>query len=709
MRPAQPALVLIAGLGLLLLSPDLVAQTGHQHGPARRTITAPRLERAPVIDGRFSQAEWAGAIRLEGFSQQEPIEGAPATEATEVYLGRDANTLFIAFIAWDRAMGQVQAVHSARDQLQAAPDRVGLWLDPRRTGSRAFVLQFNPLGVQYDGIWSRRWDTDWDGVLASSGSVATDHYVVEVALPIATLVSGSAPDRWDINFSRVIGRRGEESWWAPVARADRTALLGAFAVLDGMETTVAGPSAEVLPTLVTSTTGLTGARRWDGEGGVTARMSLGTVARLDATVNPDFSFVEADAPQSSFNERWALFYPEKRPFFQEGADQFGTPGTGYVSAPLRLVHTRTIAQPRQGLRLTLNPAGGFLGALYTRQDRFGGGRDGGTAVVRALRQWPGSSRAGLTFTHRDLPGRRWSMVGAADAQLRSGRHLTITAQVAASRAADTLGHERGAVAGYLDLVRDDGRSFQEFVIRRIPAAFAADAGFVPRRDLQQVVGHLGWFWRPGHPVLQWVNPMVQVVQSWDGQGRFTDREWLPHLEVQGAQDTNLWLGYRVREEHFRGADHASRRMEARLRSRPTPWLGLGGGVRAGRWLRYDTQMEVEDRSAVVAFREAHASAELRLGPGGSLAGTLLYRSFGAAAALPAHDVWAVQARLGWQFNNAASVRLLGQYDPDLRRWAGSLLLGYALDFGTQFQVGLERGGVTGDRGFVRVAYRLRVQ
>jgi hypothetical protein len=689
------------------LGPALRAQGNHQHGPPRPAIQVPRLSRPPVIDGRFDPFEWQEAVRVGGFTQQEPSEGAPATEATEVYLGRDATTFFVAFVAFDREMPEVRAVHTSRDQVDAAPDRVGLWLDPRRSGSRAYVFQFNPLGVQYDGIWSRRWDTDWDGVAVSNGRVDVDHYVVEVAVPIASLAGGSSAGRWDVNFSRIIGRRGEESWWAPVSRAARTSLTAAFGTLEGMESASAGLSLEVLPTVVAGRLGGGPAGGWDNDAGLTARIPLGASGRLEATVNPDFSFVEGDAPQSSFNERWALYYPEKRPFFQDGADQFGTPGTGYVSSPLRLVHTRTIAQPRHGLRFTLGPPGGFVGAMWTRQDRFGGGDDGGTAVVRGLRQWSGGSRAGVTVTHRDRPGAGWSAVGAADGQWRASPHLTMTAQVAGSRSRDSLGQVRDAVAAYVDVIRDDGRSFQELVFRRIPADFAAEAGFVPRGDLQQVVGHGGWFWRPERPLVQWVNPMLQVVQSWDERGAFADREWLPHLEVQGARETNLWLGYRLREERFRGRDHQGHRIEARIRSRPRPWVGFGAGFRAGRWLRYDTALPTDDRSAVVPYSELHVTVDGRLGTTGSLAGTMLRRSFGGTALLPPRAVWAAQVRLGWQFSNRTSARLLMQHDPDSRRWVGSFLLGHVLDYGTQFHLGVEHGH-WGTRSFARAAYRLRV-
>lgn len=723
------SLLLHCALVLALAAPRLGAAQAHvhqatpprqadpsaEHVAEQRQFRAPVVLRAPSIDGRLDDGEWDGAARLTGFVQRDPVEGAPATERTEVLVARDATSLYVAFIAWDRDLAQVRAVHTARDQLAAASDLVGVWVDPLRTGTRAFGFQFNPLGVQYDGVWSRTWDTSWDGVLQSRGALRGDHYVVEVAIPIGTMVAGDAPDVWDVNFSRVIGRRSEESWWAPMPRARRTVMLADFGELRGMAARDAGARLEAIPTLLgaSSRTARGASSEIAEEAGLTLRLPLGGSARLDATVNPDFSFVEGDDAQIATNERWALFYPEKRPFFLEGADQFGTPGANFIADPLRLVHTRTIARPRAGLRLTAASRGAFLGAAVTAQDRFDGTPDGSSAIVRVLRQQRNSSQAGLTVTHRERPDGRRNSVAATDAQWRLGRYVTTTAQVAASRTLDSAG-AASATAMYVDVARNDGNGFQELALRRIPAAFATDVGFVPRTDLTQAVVHLGQYWRPARGAAQWVNPMLQVVGSLDDAGTFADLEWLPHVELQFARETNAWVAYRVRSERFRGRIHAMERAELRVRSKPRVWLDVGAGVRAGTRLRYDGDLAVDDRSAVVRYTEWHGSSDVRLGRSGSLSAAVVHQSLGALAGLDAQSLWLVRTRATWQYDNVNAIRLLVQHDPDRRRWAQSLVLAHERDYGTQYHVGVQRGwdaesvasGGGELRVFVRASQRL---
>jgi hypothetical protein len=711
-------------LGVALGTAGTSAAQEHAHHPppgearsptARPAAVAPFLDHGPRIDGRLDPGEWDGAARLGHFIQRDPYEGEPATERTEVLVARDRSTLFVAFIAWDSDMSGVRAVHSARDRLATASDLVGIWVDPTQTGTRAFGFQFNPLGVQYDGIWARQWDSSWDGVLASSGSLAGDHFIVEVAIPIATVVSGVSPENWSINFSRVVGRKSEESWWSPLARARRTAMLGDFGTLGGMRTEGSGVRIETIPTLVGSTYGRStaGGRSWSRDVGLTTRMAVGGMARLDATLNPDFSFVEGDDAQIAANERWALFYPEKRPFFLEEADRFGVPAANFVAGPLQLVHTRSIMRPRAGVRFTASPSRLFLGAAWTSQDRFDGVADGSTAIARVVRHFDNSSQAGFTLTHRDRPDGRRNTVAATDAQARLGDHVTSTAQVATSVTKGPYGAEQSATALYFDIARNDGNGFEEIVLRRIPAGFETDVGFVPRVDLIQAVTHVGRYWRPASGTLQWVNPMLQVVASQHASGGFADLEWLPHVEAQFTRETHVFVGYRIRDEHFRGRTHGARRFEARVRSKPRAWLDAGAGVRLGDRLRYDMDLDVPDRSAVVRWSEVQGSADLKVGPSGSLSVSLVRQSIGSLSGLQAQDLWVARTRAVWQFDNATALRLFVQRDPERRRWAQSLIVAHERDYGTQYHVGLQRGwdadalSAEGGalRGFVRISHR----
>ncbi|HWO89231.1 MAG TPA: carbohydrate binding family 9 domain-containing protein [Gemmatimonadales bacterium] len=674
---------------VLVLAGTGNAQT-HQHGPtdsARASVRIPQLAGVPVIDGVIDSGEWDGAARLTAFRQTEPREGAPATQATEVLVARSQDQLLFAFVAHDDAMRDVRATLARRDDVDAIGDYVGLVIDPYSTRTRAFYFLFNPLGVQVDGVWSRGWDRTWDGPVSSRGRAGAHGYVVEVAIPFATLVKGRVPRAaWEASFVRLVSRTGEQSWWPALPRSGVPDLLAHTARLEGLEDIEVPGRVELIP-VVTARGGeyLGPGGRMDG--GVTARMRLGSGSRIEATWRPDFSFVESDVPQSSFNERWALYYPEKRPFFLENQDELSTPAVSYVSEPLRLVHTRTITRPRYGLRFLSSSGPSFAGLLFTEQETAAGTPDGRSALARFLRRADGGSQAGLLATWRERSGER-SAVLAADAVLRLPTHVSVATQLAWS-AARRDNAQRSALSLYLDLARDDGRSFQQLVYRRVPAGFVAALGYVPRTDLQQMVTHLGVWLRPGGAV-QYVLPMWQSVDSWDAVGARAEAEYLPHVEVGLVRQTVIWVGWRSREEVYLGRAHRAARAEARITTRPWPWLRLAVSGRSGAWIRYDLDGDSLDRTFVADYREARLSADASLSRNVSVGSEFARNSFGGSSSVAPRAMWQFTARASVQFDAASSLRLIAQHDPDTGRWGASAVAARELPLGTQLHAGVER-------------------
>jgi hypothetical protein len=685
------------------------------HGPF--VAAAPVIATPPVIDGTLAPGEWDSAARYSGLTQTEPAEGEPMSERTEVFVSRDADRLYLAFAAYDSEIGRIRADLTPRDDFTASADVVGVVIDPRGTRSRGLYFFFNPLGVQYDGVWTRGPDPGWDGVLVSRGSLEADRFVVEVAIPLSTLLTGGrAQEEWDINFFRQIPRKGEEGWWAPVPRAGTRNLLEYSGRLTGLADLDARTRFELIPTAtLDGGRGDTPEDRLGGSWGATLRVPVSPAVRLEGTYRPDFNAVESDDAQIGFNERYALYYPEKRPFFLEGKDRFETPGASFVSDPLRLVHTRTIVRPRLGMRLLASPEGGFVGGMLLAEERPDGSRDGTSAVLRGRLEGRGGAQVGLTATRRARAGGENTAV-AADAQLRLPAQVVLTLQAARSlTAVDSTGERRPGTAAYLDLARETGRSFQQVVYRRIGRDFETELGFVPRRDLQQVVSHAGVYLRPAR-TLRTMVPMIQHVVGFDESGRRVDEEYLPHIELVFARQTSVWIGHRFGEEVYRDRPYAQGRFEVRARSSPLPWLDLSIGGKTGRRIRYDAGNPEQDRTFVADFREAQGSVEGRIGRAASLSATTLWHRLGGAAGIPARDLWLGRVRAAYQLDAATYLRAILQYDPDLRRGEGSLLLGRELNYGTQVHVGVEYASAgeppaTGPgaqrRGFARVSYLLR--
>src|SRR5205085_2818279 len=293
------------------------------------------------------------------------------SEPTEALVGYDAKFIYIAFRAHDEA-GKVRATVAKRDNV-FNDDWVGVWLDTFNDGRRAYELIFNPLGVQADAMFTEGVSEDFsvDIVMESKGVVTQDGYTVEIAIPFKSLRYVAGKDKlWGVQFMRTIKRfNNEQSTWEPIAR-DNSSLLGQEGHITGLEGVSTERTLELIPSLTVSEEGrrvptitagqlaglnAAGVRAPVDRGrflnkpmgfdpGVTAKFDLTPTMTLNFTYNPDFAQVEADQTVITANQRFPIFFDEKRPFFLEGKDYFET----IISA----VHTRTIVNPQYAVKFT---------------------------------------------------------------------------------------------------------------------------------------------------------------------------------------------------------------------------------------------------------------------------------------------------------------------------------------------------------------------
>ncbi|HEX2077868.1 MAG TPA: DUF5916 domain-containing protein, partial [Longimicrobium sp.] len=319
----------------------------------------PRVEDPGVrVDGRLDEPAWQNAAVLTGFTQSTPAEGIPATERTEVLVFYTPRELFVGVRAHASDPSRIRSTLAERDQI-TADDHVRILLDTFHDRRRAFALFVNPLGIQQDGTFS---DGGRDGftyspdfLFDSRGRLTGEGYEVEIRIPLRSLkFPAGGTQTWGLNVIRVIPAAGAQESWAPRSR-NQPAELASSGTLSGIHGLRPGRLLEVNPAFTArreGTTGEDGFRRGSTEPDVGVDLKYGITSELtlDATVNPDFSTVEADADQITVNERFALSLEEKRPFFLEGADLFSTPEA--------LVYTRSIVAPAAGARVT-----GKVGAL----------------------------------------------------------------------------------------------------------------------------------------------------------------------------------------------------------------------------------------------------------------------------------------------------------------------------------------------------------
>jgi hypothetical protein len=342
-----------------------------------RPVGVPRFDKPVAIDGRLDDEIWKQAIVLKNFLQTQPGDNIAPSRQTEVMLGYDANYLYVAFRAYDDAE-HVRATVAKRDDI-FDDDYVGLYLDTFNDQRRAYAFFFNPLGVQADGVLTEGRGEDYsvDVLMQSKGALDAGGYTVEVAIPFKSL-RYSDGKAWGVHFVRSIKHfNNEQNSWMPLSR-DRSGLLNQAGQLTGFKDIGHGRVIEIIPSLTISETGrrVRSLPRGFGEDpgrllnepikidpGLTAKIGITPDVTLDLAVNPDFAQVEADQPVVTANQRFPIFFEEKRPFFLEGKEIF--------DSRLNVVHTRAIVDPDLAVKLTGKQGRNTFGVLLASDNAPG--------------------------------------------------------------------------------------------------------------------------------------------------------------------------------------------------------------------------------------------------------------------------------------------------------------------------------------------------
>ena len=480
----------------------LLFQVAGTPPPERPVVRPPRIDTTITLDGRLDEPVWASAASLSGFHQYRPLDHQPAEQETTVKVWYSPTAIYFGIIAHDKHPGSIRATLADRDKIDE-DDRVQIFLDTFNDRRRAFVFGVNPLGVQEDGVRSEgnsggggggggrgggggggggatSLDRSPNYLFDSKGLITDSGYVVEVRIPFKSLrYPGGKELTWGFNVVRLTQRSGFEDTWTD-ARRGTLSFLSQAGFLAGMSGITRGVVTEVQPFVTAAANGVvdtTLGRFVRGElkpdFGVNFRLGF-TSLSVDGTINPDFSQVESDAGQVTLNERFALFFPERRPFFLEGIELFQTPGS--------IVYTRRIANPVAGGKVT----GKFgrigiahLTAFDVQNDEVTGERTHPFVSVTRIRSDIGAnSLVGATLTDRSVGG-GFSRTVAADSRFALGSLYAFNTSLANSWHHDSFGTV-AAPAWSIGLDRT-GRSWGfGYNFEGRDPGFEAALGFVPR-------------------------------------------------------------------------------------------------------------------------------------------------------------------------------------------------------------------------------------
>ena len=554
---------LIAMLSLALVQDTAPAFSGRDH---RTRVTVPRIESsqsgpAAVIDGRLDEAVWGRAARLTGFSQYQPVDGRPAEEPTEVLVWYAPDAIYFGIRARELHGDVVRATRANRDNI-TSEDNVQILLDTHNDRRLAFLFGVNPLGVQQDGTRSDQFgggaggrsaagggtqninplegnvDLNPDYVFESRGRVVEGGYEVEIRIPFKSLNYQDRSEQvWGINVLRRVQHTGFQDTWTPAVRASAS-FLGQSGTLTGLRDLRRGLVLDLTPTLTGRLDGsrvLPDAWQYDegGEFGADVRWGIRQNLTMSGTWNPDFSQVEADVGQVVLNERFALFYPEKRPFFLDGLELFDTPN--------QLIYTRSIVAPRGGAKLAGKLGRTSVATMLVADDQaysLSGAHTPLFGILRLRNDLPIGGTAGAVLTTRE-EGPHHSRLGGLDLRLYHSRLYYLEFQAAQSWT------ERGGTGRsgpLLQAVWDrTGRGWGfHYSLQAISPEFDAAAGFVNRTGIvnASIFNRLSFYGRPGATV-QTYGTFIGFTRIWEyselGAGPIEGGEFLnPSATLRGG-------------------------------------------------------------------------------------------------------------------------------------------------------------------------------
>lgn len=541
-----------------LLTQPLAAQTTFNGRARDLSVPLPRLEAAIDIDGILREDAWRQAAVLAGFSQYRPVDGRPAEDSTQVYVWYDSHALYFGIRAFE-GHGQVQATLADRDRIDGE-EYVQILLDPFNDRRRAWIFSVNPLGVQADGIRAEasagaasgpgaggrfeNVDMNPDFVFASKGRVTEYGYEVELRIPFKSLRYQSVdPQNWAINILRKVQHSGYEDTWTPAVRANAS-FLAQSGELVGLTQLKRGLVLDLNPFVTTKATGEPRASGWEYETtpelGTNARWGITTNLTLDATLNPDFSQVEADVGQVTVNERFDIFFPEKRPFFLEGIENFDTPN--------QLIYMRQIVNPLAGVKLT-GKVGATNVAYLSALDDAAYGRWSDSRplfnVLRVRHDIGAQSTVGLSYTDRTETSSAYNRVASVDTRIVFGKLYFAQFQAATSFTDDGAAALRGPM--WEATADRTGRQWGfHYTLLGIHPDFRTYTGFVPRRGIvaPRIFNRLTLYGKKG-ALLEQVTTFFGFNGTWDYDEFFDARAPL-ETSVQLNSFATLRGGWSVR-------------------------------------------------------------------------------------------------------------------------------------------------------------------
>ncbi|MGH7490820.1 MAG: DUF5916 domain-containing protein [bacterium] len=735
---------MIRSAGILLVSSIATALWAGDDAKAQRvTLQIPRVSQAPKLEdflsggngksqnfsngnshgssngnshapGNGNSSNHKSQAEITGFRQYEPGDGTPVSEETRAYLSYDEKNLFVVFVCKDDP-DKLRARMAKREDI-SSDDQVVVYLDTFRDGQRAYIFAANPLGVQLDGVLTEGQDPDFsfDTLWRSEGRLTPDGFVVRMAIPFKSIrFSVDSTQSWGIALSRILPRHNEEAYWPYVTKRIK-GLIPQFAITQGIQQISPGRNLQFIPygifssarVLETETEAPGFNIANDRRLGVDAKAVLRDAFTLDMTLNPDFSQVESDEPQVTINQRFEVFFPEKRPFFIENA--------GFFQTPVNLFFSRRIVDPQYGARLTGKAGRWAVGALAIddpaavrlaeESDLSLDGR-AGIGVLRLQREFGEQSNIGVLATSRDFASSS-NRVFALDTRLKLHSNWILSAQAGRSITQEFEGPKLSGSTYFVELAHDSRNL--EYFGRYLDFSpdFRSQLGFVPRVDIRQTEQNAKYRWRPKSGPIVKFGPEVLALLNWNRQGQMQDWQVDSEFQFELNGQTEIKVARTEAFELFENREFRKHATTIGVSSEWLKWLSFTAEYSWGTDVNFDPAPGMEP--FLGKAREAKFQLTLRPTPRFRFEQTCIYGSlktsinprlgeaFAAASSVFNNPI--ARWKLTYQFTRELSVRAILDYEAVLpnpalvdlereKRFAADILFTYMLNPNTALYVG----------------------
>lgn len=660
-------------------------------GTVRNELRPARAAAPPKLDGILDDETWSGdPLPLDVWMSYNPLRGEQARHETKVWVTYDDRAIYFAFHCLDPEPDKIRTTISRRDS-SWADDWVAISLDSSRAGQVAYHMFVNPSGIQMDGLntGSNGEDMSPDWVWQSAGRITSDGYTVEIRLPLESIrFRGGSDVRMGVLFMRRISRLGISWSWPEMPPGkwvfDSHAPL-AFAELQQRRLLEVIPSATFASNQNRATASRWNRARSQGDFGASVKYGLTSTVTLDATVNPDFSQVESDAFEVEVNQRFPVFFSEKRPFFMEGIGLFNLAGTGGDSTMRTPVHTRHIIDPSAGVKLSGTSGRHSFGVLSSADASPEGDTARAFTIGREVVNFGEGQYAGLLATDTEFESDHNRVIGG-DFTFKHGKNLRWNGSFLSSHSRSLEGESTHGTGSQLSYAYSTRRVVFAGQGEHYDPGFRMDTAFINRVNVTR-----GWQYQevqfyPDRPRFTWIKrvaPFFWVVSAKDRTQGGSEAFYLPGIRFNFTRAGSLRIDRGVGHETFAGRQFEIGRTFVDAGVQITRWMELNGNFNRGPSIYYDGDPPFQGDQ--MSF-----SGRVGLQPNAKLYHHLSYRfvTFDKrSTGEKVYDVHIASLRNAYQFSPRFFVRAVAHFDSSRERVLTDFLASYELAPGTVVHAG----------------------